>query len=151
MERIKSFEADHTKIVPGVYISRTDGDIVSYDVRLKKPNADDYLSYGAIHTIEHLFATYMRNCEIKDRVIYVGPMGCRTGFYLLIRNSDHKETIDVIKNCFAFISDFEGEIPGNTEKECGNYKEHDLIAAKKEAKKFADALKNVSETTIYYK
>ena len=151
MERIKSFEADHTKIVPGVYISRTDGDIVSYDVRLKKPNGGDYLSYGAIHTIEHLFATYMRNSAIKDRVIYVGPMGCRTGFYLLIRNSDHKETIELIKGAFSFVASYKGDIPGNSEKECGNYLEHDLEGAVSEAKAYLKALESVSEKTIYYK
>ena len=97
MKRISSFCADHTKIVPGIYKARIDGDITTYDMRTRKPNAGDYMDNSTMHTFEHLFATYVRNSEIKDRVIYFGPMGCQTGFYLLVRDSDDAETAAIIK------------------------------------------------------
>ena len=150
MKRIASFEVDHNKLVPGVYISRIDYDIVTYDIRLKKPNGGDYLETPATHTIEHLFATYARNCEHKDRVIYFGPMGCRTGFYFLTKNLPHESALKIIKDAFKFIADFTGEIPGTTAIECGNYLEHDLGKAKLEAKTYLKVLENVTENTLNY-
>lgn len=134
MERIASFSVDHDKLNKGMYVSRIDGDVITYDIRMKKPNGGDYLSNGAMHTFEHLFATYARNSRFANSVIYVGPMGCRTGFYLLMRNDvSIEDTIALVKESFAFIKGFEGKIPGSEKKECGNYLEHDLCGAKETA------------------
>jgi len=113
MERIASFSVDHNRLEKGMYISRVDGDVVTYDIRIKKPNGGDYLAYAAMHTFEHLFATYARNSEWKDSVIYIGPMGCRTGFYMLLRDSvSRDDAITLVKEAFGFIANFKGAIPG---------------------------------------
>ncbi len=131
MKKIASFTVNHDKLQKGMYVSRIDGDVVTYDIRMKIPNAGDYLSNGALHTFEHLFATYARNSALSDAVIYVGPMGCRTGFYFLLRDSVRREdAIRLVQESFAFIASFEGEIPGSRREECGNYREHDLSGAK---------------------
>lgn len=130
MERIASFRVDHRNIGVGMYISRIDGDIVTYDVRMCKPNGGEYLYGPAAHTIEHLFATYARNSEVSDKVVYVGPMGCMTGFYLLTRDLPHEKAIKLVRDSMQFISEFDGEIPGSSEPECGNYLYHDLRAAR---------------------
>ncbi len=143
MKKIASFTVDHNVLEKGMYISRIDGDVITYDIRMKKPNGNDYLTNGAMHTFEHLFATYARNSKYQNSVIYVGPMGCRTGFYLLMRdNVGIKETIDLVKESFAFIADFTGEIPGSQPRECGNFREHDLDGAKEVAKDMLGVLKN---------
>lgn len=142
MERIASFCVDHNKLDRGIYISRIDGDITTYDIRMKKPNVPPFISTPAMHTIEHLFATYARNSELKDSVIYFGPMGCRTGFYLLLRNADNAKAIELIYKTFEFISGYCGEIPGTTAVECGNYLEHNLEEAKKEAQEYLPAIKD---------
>ena len=152
MEKIASFRVNHDKLETGMYISRIDGDVVTYDIRMKKPNGGDYLGNGELHTIEHLFATFARNSEISDSVIYVGPMGCRTGFYLLVRDSiSHSQAIKIVQDSFRFIADFEGEIPGSKKEECGNYLEHDLPKAKETAEKMLVVLENYSEEKLYYK
>ena len=131
MKTIASFTVDHDRLEKGMYVSRIDGDVVTYDVRMKKPNAGDYLSDGAMHTFEHLFATCARNGRWQDSVLYVGPMGCRTGFYLLLRDSVSRgDALLLVRECFAFIRDFEGKIPGSERRECGNYLDHDLPGAK---------------------
>ena len=145
MERIASFCVDHNKLNKGMYISRTDSDIVTYDIRMCKPNCGVYLTNGAIHTFEHLFATYARNTEFGNNVVYVGPMGCRTGFYLLVRSMKHEDAIALVLKCFEYIKDFEGTIPGSTAAECGNYKDHDLEGAKKIAE---DMLKVLDGWTV---
>ena len=151
MERIASFIVNHDKLEKGMYISRIDGDIVTYDIRMKKPNAGDYLANSEMHTFEHLFATYARNSKYKDSVIYVGPMGCRTGFYFLLRdNVSSDDAITLVKESFDFISKFEGEIPGSKKEECGNYKEHDLNGARKVALDMLDVLKNWSKEKLVY-
>lgn len=135
LKKIASFQVNHEKLTPGIYVSRIDGDVVTYDVRMKTPNAGDYLPNAAMHTFEHLFATFARSSEFEKDVIYVGPMGCRTGFYFLLRDSVTKEqTITLLQDCFAFIASFEGDIPGVSRVECGNYLEHDLEGAKKIAR-----------------
>ena len=151
MERIASFSVDHTKLHRGMYVSRIDGDVVTYDIRMKEPNRGDYLSNGALHTFEHLFATYARNSEYAHGVIYVGPMGCRTGFYLLTRGLSHEDVIALCQKSFAFIAAFDGEIPGATEPECGNYREHDLDAAKKEAAEMVAVLRDWNPEKLKYK
>lgn len=142
MKRIKSFEIDHTKLMPGIYISRTDGDTVTYDLRTRLPNSGNYMDYDAIHTIEHLFATYVRNSEYTDKIIYFGPMGCRTGFYFIVSGMNGDEVIALVKETIKFIADYSGEIPGATEKECGNYREHNLEKAKEEAARYYSIVKN---------
>ena len=151
MKKIASFTVDHTKIDKGMYISRIDGDVITYDVRMKKPNRGDYLPYAAAHTIEHLFATFARNTAFSDSIIYVGPMGCRTGFYFLTRDSiSYSEAISIVADSMKFIKDFEGEIPGTSAEECGNYKEHDLEGAKEIAADMAEVLSNWNEEKLYY-
>ena len=152
MKKIASFTVNHNILEKGIYISRIDGDIVTYDIRMKKPNNSDYLGNGELHTIEHLFATFARNSEFSDSVIYVGPMGCRTGFYLLLRdNISHEQAIGLVRDSFQFIADFEGEIPGSKKEECGNYLEHDLAGAKKTAEDMLKVLENYSEKNLNYK
>ena len=134
MDRIASFSVNHDLLEKGMYISRVDGDVVTYDIRMKKPNGGDYLGYAELHTFEHLFATYARNSAYKDSVVYVGPMGCRTGFYLLLRDTvSRRDAIDLVRQSFSFISEFEGEIPGAKRQECGNWLEHDLAGARRTA------------------
>ena len=150
MERIASFCVDHNTLEPGIYISRIDGDITTYDIRMRKPNIPPFIDTPAMHTIEHLFATYARNSELKDKVIYFGPMGCRTGFYLLLRDADNLDAIKLIYETFEFISKFSGEIPGTTAVECGNYLEHDLKGALKEAKEFLPVIKDYPVCRLDY-
>ena len=140
MERISSFCADHTKIAPGIYKARIDGDITTYDLRTRKPNAGDYMDHSTMHTFEHMFATFVRNSEIKDRVIYFGPMGCQTGFYLLIRDADDNETVAVIKDILKKITEYEGEVFGSSEIECGNYRSLDLEKSKTEARGYLEVM-----------
>lgn len=151
MKKIASFTVDHNKIDKGMYISRIDGDVITYDVRMKKPNGGDYLPYAAAHTIEHLFATFARNTAFANSIIYVGPMGCRTGFYFLTRDSvSYSQAISIVLDSMNFIKEFKGEIPGTTAIECGNYLEHDLEGAKKIATDMANVLANWGEEKLYY-
>ena len=153
MEKIASFKINHDKLKKGMYISRIDDDIVTYDIRMKLPNnkENDYMKNGAMHTFEHLFATYTRNTKYSKNIVYVGPMGCRTGFYFLVRNKiSHKEALQLIKECFEFIKEFKGEIPGSKKEECGNYLEHDLNGAKEIAKDMIDVLKNWTVEKMTY-
>ena len=150
MNKIESFKVDHTVLKEGMYISRKDGDITTYDIRMKKPNKGDYLDYKSIHTIEHLFATYARNTKYSDNIVYVGPMGCRTGFYFLTRGISDETSLEIVKESMKFIASYEGEIPGASEKECGNYLEHNLEQAKKDAKEISDILKNWNYTKMNY-
>jgi len=143
MEKIASFQVDHTKFGIGMYISRVDGDIVTYDVRMVKPNGGVYVSSPSLHTIEHLFATYARNSKCKDSIIYVGPMGCRTGFYLITRdNMTGAEAIELVREAYKYVSEYHDEIPGCTAVECGNYLEHDLESARKDVLPLLKVLEN---------
>lgn len=152
MENIASFQVDHTKFGVGMYISRVDGDVISYDVRMVVPNGGHYISNPSLHTIEHLFATYTRNSKYKNSIVYVGPMGCRTGFYMLTRDDmSGKEAIELVKETFEFIKDFEGAIPGTNIEECGNYLEHDLESAKKDVVPLLEVLENYTEEMLDYR
>lgn len=152
MKKIASFTVNHDILERGMYLSRVDGDCVTYDIRMKKPNGGEYLENAAMHTIEHLFATYARNSAVGQQILYVGPMGCRTGFYLLVRDQvSHPQAIELVYEAMKFIAAYEGEIPGTTSIECGNYLEHDLPGAKREAAAMAEILKDWSESKIYYK
>ena len=152
MKKIASFTVNHDTLEKGMYISRIDGDVVTYDIRMKKPNGGDYLNMSAAHTVEHLFATYARNSQYGDKIVYVGPMGCRTGFYLLTRDTlTHTQAITLVKESMAFVRDFEGEIPGNKKEECGNYLDHDLVGAKKIGSEMYSVLKDWTEQDLQYK
>ena len=151
MKKIASFTVDHNKIDKGMYVSRIDGDVITYDVRMKKPNGGDYLPYAAAHTIEHLFATFARNTDVADSVVYVGPMGCRTGFYFLTRdNVSYEKAISIVLDSMSFVNDFEGEIPGTSAEECGNYKEHDLEGAKQIAADMVNVLSDWNVEKLTY-
>ena len=151
MEKIASFTVNHDRLEKGMYVSRKDGDVITYDIRMKKPNGGDYLGNGELHTFEHLFATYARNSEYGRQVIYVGPMGCRTGFYLLLRDAvSGSEAIRLVKEAFGFIRDFEGEIPGSRREECGNYREHDLAGARRTAEDMLKVLADWTADNLIY-
>lgn len=150
MERIASFCVDHTRLERGMYLSREDGDVVTYDIRMKKPNGGDYLAVPALHTIEHLFATYARNSAFGPHVIYVGPMGCRTGFYLLTRGLSHAQAIQLVQESFRFMADYAGDIPGASERECGNYREQDLPGANREARAMLPVLEGWTPERLRY-
>ncbi len=150
MEKIKSFQVNHNTLKKGLYVSRVDREVVTYDLRMKLPNSGDYLDFDALHTIEHLFATYVRNSSYTDKIIYVGPMGCRTGFYFLVSGMSNGEVLTLLRETFKFIADFEGAIPGNSAEECGNYLAHNLPLAKKEAADYLVVLNNCSESTMNY-
>lgn len=151
MEKIASFRIDHTILPKGMYISRVDGDIITYDIRTRRPNKEEVMSNGAIHTFEHLFATFTRNSVFADDIIYFGPMGCRTGFYFLVRNNvGHRDAIKLTKDTLEFIKNYEGEIPGVSEKECGNWRDHDLEGAKKEAEMMYEVLESWKPANLYY-
>lgn len=151
MKKITSFTVDHRVITEGIYISRVDGNVTTYDLRTRKPNCGDYMDNETMHTFEHMFATFVRNSGIADDVLYFGPMGCQTGFYLLVKNADNdnvkKVIIDVLKN----IVSHNGEVFGNSEIECGNYKSLNLEKAKNEAIRFLDSLSRDKNNFIYPK
>ncbi len=150
MERIQSFSVDHDLIEKGIYISRIDGDITTYDMRTRKPNCGDYMDNVTMHSVEHLFATYIRNSEIGKSVIYFGPMGCRTGFYLLVRDVSSERVLGEICLALERIIEHKGAMPGGTRKECGNFRELDVESAKKEARAYLDVLKS-GNTDFKYK
>ena len=151
MERIASFCVNHDLLTPGMYTSRVDGDVTTYDVRMFTPNAGEYLAPAAAHTLEHLLATKARNSAAKEHVIYVGPMGCLTGFYFLVRELSPEETIALVQECMAFAASFEGEIPGASRVECGNYLMNDLVAAKKVAARMCRVLDGWKPEQLVYK
>ena len=142
MERIPSFSKNHDTLEVGLHECGKSHGVTTWDLRFKKPNAGDYISPKALHTVEHLIATILRNSESKDDIIYFGPMGCRTGFYLLTVNLNYDEVKKLLKKSFAIAESFT-EIPGNKREECGNYLEHDLIGAKEELKKYLTVLVNL--------
>lgn len=130
MKTIQSFRINHDTLTPGLYISRVDGEVTTYDLRFVRPNTPPFLEVAAMHTLEHLFATYVRNSAYEQNIIYFGPMGCRTGFYFLTRGMTEEQVIALTQETLAFIAAYEGEIPGATRRECGNYREHDLEGAR---------------------
>ena len=149
MEKIASFTVDHTVLDEGIYVSRTDGDIVTYDLRMKKPNTDDLLTNSQMHSFEHMLATYLRNGELKDKIIYVGPMGCQTGFYVLVRMNDNERFLKELKLALEKIINHDGEMFGNSPVECGNHKNLSTDEAKKEAEAYLNIL-NSQEINFKY-
>ncbi len=150
MKKIKSFSVDHRKLNEGVYISRIDGDIVTYDLRFCKPNTGVILDNSAIHTTEHMLATFARNSDIADNVIYFGPMGCQTGFYFLVRDTvSGEKVLSVIKDILQKTLDYEGEVFGASETECGNYRNLELSAAKRICGEYLEKIKNLTKIIDY--
>ena len=156
MEKIASFTIDHIKLQPGLYVSRRDHlgaeSVTTFALRITSPNEEPVISTGGIYAIEHLGATYLRNNELwKDLVLYFGPMGCRTGFYLLLAGDLSSDAIlPLVTGCFKFIAEYEGEIPGATAKDCGNYKDMDLRAAKAWAERYYALLRTIDEDRLVY-
>ena len=152
MERIASFCVDHTRLDRGMYLSRQDGDVLTWDIRMKKPNHGDYLSTGAAHTLEHLFATYARNSTFRDGVIYVGPMGCRTGMYVIFKGDlESADVAEIMKDCYQYMADFDEEIPAAKPEMCGNYLDHNLGITRIECQKFVDeVLSCIKEENMIY-
>ena len=156
MEKIASFTIDHIKLQPGLYVSRKDAIgaecVTTFDLRITSPNEEAVMSTAAIHAMEHLGATYLRNNELwKDHVIYFGPMGCRTGFYLLLAGDLSSEAIlPLVTGCFKFIAGYEGEIPGASAKDCGNYLDLNLPMAKFWAKRYYELLRTIPEDRLVY-
>lgn len=149
VRRISSFSVDHDLIDEGIYVSRIDGDITTYDMRTRKPNMGDYMDNITMHSMEHMFATYVRNSRIGGEVIYFGPMGCRTGFYLLVRDANNSVVLDVVKEVLKKIAFEATEMFGASRTECGNYLELDLELAKREAMRYLDTL-NAREQRFEY-
>ena len=152
MERIASFTVDHTKLQPGMYLSRQDGAVVTYDLRFKRPNTGDLLSNAELHSAEHLFATLLRNSACKDAVLYFGPMGCRTGFYLLLAGDySSRDIVPLVRDMFHFIRDFEGEVPGACAKDCGNYLDMNLNMAKYLADRYlCEVIEGIDDERLIY-
>lgn len=157
MEKIASFTIDHLKLLPGVYVSRKDkvGQqvITTFDIRMTRPNFEPVLNTAEVHTIEHLGATFLRNdSEFKDKTIYFGPMGCRTGFYLVLAGDyDSKDVVELVTRMFIFMKDFEGDVPGACAKDCGNYLDMNLNMAKYVCNKYySEVLKDIDETRLIY-
>lgn len=156
MEKITSFTIDHLKLTPGLYVSRKDKigaeTVTTFDLRVTSPNDEPVMNTAEVHTIEHLAATYLRNDpQWKDRVLYFGPMGCRTGFYLLLAGDlSSRDVVELVKNCFLFIRDYEGEVPGASAKDCGNYLDMNLNMAHFWAKRYAALLENIDEAHLTY-
>ncbi len=150
MQKIASFTVDHRYIKEWIYVSRVDGDITTYDIRMRKPNTDDVMSNELMHSFEHLFATFMRNGAIAEKIIYAGPMGCQTGFYLLVRDAVHSEVIAEIKRVLSDIAKYKGEMPGSSEIECGNYRNLNCDTAAKEAAEYLEKIKDETENDLEY-
>ena len=140
IKRIASFSVNHDLIDEGIYVSRIDGDITTYDMRTRKPNAGDYMDNLTMHSLEHLFATLVRQSAIGERVIYFGPMGCQTGFYLLVRDADNSEVLSVVRSVLANIAAWDAPMPGERREECGNYKNLSVASARTEARRYLAAL-----------
>jgi S-ribosylhomocysteine lyase len=156
MEKITSFTIDHIKLRPGLYVSRKDRvgaeTVTTFDLRLTSPNDEPVIGTAESHTIEHLAATYLRNDpQWKERVLYFGPMGCRTGFYLLLKGDlTSREVLPLVKDCFRFIENFDGEVPGASAKDCGNYLDMNLPMAKFWGKNYATLLETITDDRLVY-
>ena len=156
MEKIPSFTINHDKLLPGIYVSRRDSvgheEVTTFDIRMKAPGREPAIHPGALHTIEHLAATYLRNDPLwKDRVLYFGPMGCRIGFYLLMAGDlSPRDVLELVRSCFAFIGSFQGEVPGACARDCGNYLDMNLPMANYWGKKYAALLETADDSILVY-
>jgi len=157
MERIASFQVDHIRLNRGIYVSRIDeingNYLTSFDIRMKLPNREPVINIAELHTMEHLGATFLRNHSVwKEKIVYFGPMGCRTGFYLILKGKlESKDIVELIKELYKFMAEFKGNIPGATAIECGNYLDQNLPMANYEAKKYLEeTLENLGEENLNY-
>ena len=152
MERIASFQVDHNKLVPGMYLSRRDGQVTTLDLRFKKPNTGDLLTNAEMHSVEHIIATLLRNSRAREAVIYFGPMGCQTGFYLLYDSSllSSADAVELVKETFAQGADFNGEMPGKSAVECGNYINLDVSLAKAQCAYYRDIIRDWTVEKLAY-
>ena len=156
MEKITSFTIDHLRLKPGLYVSRVDRvgaqAVTTFDLRITKPNDEPVMNTAEVHTIEHLGATYLRNDPAwKERVLYFGPMGCRTGFYLLLAGSvTSAEVLPLVTDCFRFIRDYRGQVPGASPKDCGNYLDMNLSMANYWADRYVSVLENITPDRLHY-
>lgn len=152
MERIASFTVDHTRLLPGLYLSRRDGNVATFDLRFKRPNTGELLSNAELHSVEHVLATLLRNSERKDSVIYFGPMGCQTGFYFLFDETTLScgEAIELLRQCFAAAADYDGAMPGCSAVECGNYRNLDLSLARRCCADYAALIGDWTEERLKY-
>ena len=152
MERIASFQVDHTKLLPGLYLSRRDGEVTTFDLRFKKPNTGDLLSNAEMHSVEHIIATLLRNSPQKEAVIYFGPMGCQTGFYFLFdsRRLSDEGAIALLQSVFAAGADFDGPMPGKSAAECGNYRNLSLEAARAQCAFYRDLIQDWTAEKLAY-
>ena len=152
MERIASFQVDHTKLKPGMYLSRRDGDITTFDLRFKKPNTGDLLSNAEMHSVEHIIATLLRNSPQRDAVIYFGPMGCQTGFYFLFdsRRLADGEAIELVKDVFVRGAAYDGPMPGKSAAECGNFVNLDVALANAQCAFYRDVIRDWTEADLAY-
>lgn len=135
---------------PGIYISKINDDITTYDIRMKQPNKEPVLTNSAVHTIEHIIKKYLKSTEFNDNIIFFGPMGSRTGFYLITKSLSDKYSVELIKNAFEYLNDFWGKIPNASVNECGNCLEHNLPQAKEEAKHFIEIIKDWTKDNLDY-
>lgn len=149
ISRITSFTINHDKLLPGLYVSRIDGDITTYDMRTRRPNTGDLMDNAAMHSFEHMFATYVRNGKMADDVVYFGPMGCQTGFYLLVRNADNANVLEEIRSVLRLILAHEGPVFGASARECGNYINLTLDKAQEEARRYLAELDARPVTFVY--
>ena len=156
MEKITSFTIDHIRLQPGLYVSRKDAvgaeTVTTFDLRLTSPNDEPVMNTAEVHTIEHLAATYLRNEPAwKDRVLYFGPMGCRTGFYLLLHGDlSSRDVLPLVTDCFRFIRDYRGEVPGASPKDCGNYLDMNLSMANYWGRRYTALLENIPDDRLTY-
>lgn len=152
MERIASFQVDHNKLRPGLYLSRQDGSVVTYDLRFKTPNTGDLLSNAELHSVEHIIATLLRSSPEKDAVVYFGPMGCQTGFYFLFDGDQltHTKAIELLKAVFAAGADWQGEVPGKSAVECGNYRNLDADLARTQCAFYAGLIRDWTRERLAY-
>jgi len=152
MERIASFQVDHNRLLPGMYLSRRDGDVVTFDLRFKKPNTGELLTNAEIHSVEHIIATLLRNGRAKDAVIYFGPMGCQTGFYFLFdgRQLSDAEAVELVKETFAAGAAFDGPMPGKSPAECGNYINLDTALARAQCAYYTGVIQDWTEARLAY-
>ena len=152
MERIASFQVDHNKLVPGMYLSRRDGQVTTLDLRFKEPNTGDLLTNAEMHSVEHIIATLLRNSRAREAVIYFGPMGCQTGFYLLYDSSllSSADAVELVKETFAQGADYDGEMPGKSAVECGNYINLDVSLAKAQCAYYRDIIRDWTVEKLAY-
>ena len=156
MEKITSFTIDHIRLQPGLYVSRKDkvgeSTVTTFDLRLTSPNEEPVMNTAEMHTMEHLAATYLRNDPVwKDKVLYFGPMGCRTGFYLLLWGDYRsQDVLELVKNCFCFVRDYRDDVPGASAKDCGNYLDMNLAMANYWGKRYTELLENIDDSRLVY-